>query len=260
MEKLEAEFDYERSWALKEVRLDAKELQRIQQTIAMIPGGVRSVLDAGCGDGRVLACLASRYRVVGVDVSYNALSREENRERIVGVLTALPFRDGAFDLVLVSEVIEHIPADALRKVLAEIRRVSGKYVLITVPYRETLEDASVRCQCGFVFHKWGHVQTYDERRLTSLYGDMTACRVAHLGPPKAADPPWLKRMGQHWGGRYAAADADTICPRCGGRSFEESEGNILSLICHYGGLLAGRILPARRATWVGGLFQKPIAG
>src|ERR1700682_485225 len=109
---VDAQFDYDESWTLKEAPLDAKEAGRIRQTIELIPNEVKSVLDAGCGDGRVLASRARGYHVVGVDVSYNALSREANRRRVVGVLTALPFSDGAFDLVLISEVIEHIPADA----------------------------------------------------------------------------------------------------------------------------------------------------
>lgn len=255
-----AQFDYEESWALKAAPIDAKESERIRQTMELIPGDVRSVLDAGCGDGRVSMALGSQYQVVGVDVSCNALSREANRSRVAGILTALPFRDESFDLVLISEVIEHIPADALPQVLQEIRRTSRKYVLITVPYRETIEDASVRCQCGFVFHKWGHLQTYDERRLISLYPDMVLCRVDHLGPAKPSDPRWLKRISQHWGGRYAEPDADTICPKCGGRFFAAAKGNAFSTLCAYTGALAGRVLPGRRATWVAGLFQRPLNG
>lgn len=255
----EAQFNYDESWALKTAPVDAKESQRIRQTLELIPSDVRSVLDAGCGDGRVSTALASQYQVVGVDVSYHALNREAHRSRVAGVLTALPFRDESFDLVLVSEVIEHISVDALPQVLDEIRRTSRKYVLITVPYRETIEDALVRCQCGFVFHKWGHLKRYDERGLTSLYQGMTACRIRPLGPSKPADPGWMKKIGQRWGGRYALPDADTICPRCGGRSFDTSGGNLLSVVCQYAGALAGRMLPRRRATWVGGLFRKPIA-
>lgn len=72
----------------------------------------------------------------GVDVSYSALGRAPNRRRVAGDLSHLPFRDESFDFVLVSEVVEHIPVDALPKVVVELRRVSCKYILITVPYRE----------------------------------------------------------------------------------------------------------------------------
>lgn len=258
MTTAEPQFNYDGSWALKAAApLEAKEAQRIRQTLDLIPAGVRSVLDAGCGDGRVTMALARQYDVVGVDISCNALNRESRRRRVAGALTDLPFPDESFDLVLVSEVIEHIPADALPQVLREIRRAARKYVLITVPYRETLEDGSVRCPCGCVFQKWGHLKRYDERALVSLYRDMTVSAVRLLGPSKPADPAWLKRIGQRWGGRYGVPDADTICPRCGGRSFEICEGNWISTLCQYSGAAAGRVLPRRRGTWLGGLFRKP---
>ena len=252
------QFNYEGSWALKVAPLDLKEEERIRQTLALIPPGVETILDAGCGDGRVLAQLAGRYRMFGVDVSYSALGRAPNRCRVAGDLSHLPFRDESFDLVLVSEVVEHIPVDALPKVVVELRRVSRKYILITVPYRETLEDAFVRCSCGFVFHKWGHIQSFDEQKLKSLLSDMVLVKVAYVGARKPADPSILKRMRQSWGGRYALPDVDTICPRCGGRSIESGKRNLLSRVFGGAGIIAGRILPPRKATWIGGLFEKSM--
>jgi ubiquinone/menaquinone biosynthesis C-methylase UbiE len=250
------DFDYEASWALKEAPVDSKESERIRQTIAMIPEGVRTVLDAGCGDGRVSASLATRYDVVGIDVSSNAIGRQERRRRVVGSLAALPFPDRSFDLVMSSEVIEHIPGDVLGQVLGELRRVSREYVLVTVPYLETLEDVSVRCRCGFVFHKWGHLRRFDEEKLASLYPDLTARTIAYLGKSKPADPAVLKKIRQNWGGRYGEPDADTICPECGGRTFNPGNDNFISALCDRAQFVAGRILPRRRATWIGAVFAK----
>jgi SAM-dependent methyltransferase len=49
-----AQFNYEESWALKTGPVDAKESERIRQTLELITGDVRSVLDAVCGDGTVV--------------------------------------------------------------------------------------------------------------------------------------------------------------------------------------------------------------
>jgi SAM-dependent methyltransferase len=254
---MEAQFNYEESWALKTAPIDAKESERIRQTIEILPDNIRSVLDAGCGDGRVSTALAAKYQVVGVDVSHNALRRGGNRNRVIAALLwNLPFRSETFDLVLVSEVIEHIPADVLPQVLREILRISRRYVLITVPYRETLEDASVRCRCGFVFHKWGHLQQFNERKLASLYQDLPVRKMIHLGSPKPADPAIFKKLSQRWAGRYASPDSDTLCPNCGGCSFETGNDNLVSRLFGSAGALAGRILPERRSTWIGGLFEK----
>jgi ubiquinone/menaquinone biosynthesis C-methylase UbiE len=94
-------------------------------------------LDAGCGDGRYLAALASELppRRAGVDLSERIL--ETARARIdadlrQGSLEALPFADGEFDLVLCTQVIEHVP-DAERAMgeLHRVLRPGGRLVVST---------------------------------------------------------------------------------------------------------------------------------
>jgi SAM-dependent methyltransferase len=255
----EGNFNYEQSWAQKEASVDHKEAERIRQTLEMIPTNIQTVLDAGCGDGRVSSSLSGRYQVFRLDVSCSALRRGTNRNGIAGVLTAMPFCDGTFDLVLACEVIEHVDPELLSQVLREIQRVSRKYVLITVPYRETLADAEVRCICGFVFHKWGHFQIFDERKLTSLYPDLRLGKISYLGRPKPAGTPVLRKLAQKWGGYYAAPDPDTVCPKCGNQSFVTDFSNFISMVLSGTTLLTCHLLPPRRATWVGGVFEKSIA-
>jgi SAM-dependent methyltransferase len=99
-------------------------------------------LDAGCGDGRHLAALArSAYRparVAGVDVSERILETARaaaaplEPELVRAELEALPFEDGAFDLVLCTQVIEHLtdPDSGLRE-LARVLRSGGTLILTT---------------------------------------------------------------------------------------------------------------------------------
>ncbi|NEB75947.1 class I SAM-dependent methyltransferase, partial [Streptomyces sp. SID14478] len=99
-----------------------------------------TVLDVGCGDGtaaRTAARLLSGHRLIGVDWSQDALRRAATRVPHVvrGELTdhGLPFRDGAADAVLLSEVIEHlVDPDAA---LDEIRRVlrPGGHLMLSTP-------------------------------------------------------------------------------------------------------------------------------
>jgi ubiquinone/menaquinone biosynthesis C-methylase UbiE len=98
-----------------------------------------TVLDAGCGEGFVTQWLQTGLAgaaVSGVDLHEAALDRARARvpeaafER--GDVTALPFADGAFDLVVCTEVLEHL--DDPRAALAELRRVAGGRVLVTVPH------------------------------------------------------------------------------------------------------------------------------
>ncbi len=92
------------------------------------------VLDAGCGSGRVFQHgLAGRARrVVGVDVTDEPRANPNIDDALKGDLRALPLRDGAFDLVAMSHVAEHLtePEAAFRE-LARVLRPGGRLLLLT---------------------------------------------------------------------------------------------------------------------------------
>ncbi|HXZ87815.1 MAG TPA: methyltransferase domain-containing protein [Candidatus Binataceae bacterium] len=94
-----------------------------------------SVLDVGCGTG-TLAIAAKRRvgadgSVYGIDASPEMIARAANKARKAGVevdfkpaaMEALPFPDATFDVVLSSAMFHHLPDQALRDGIREIRRV-----------------------------------------------------------------------------------------------------------------------------------------
>ena len=102
-----------------------------------------SILDVGCGEGVVTERLArtTGASAIGVDLGTEELLQHWQR-RESGALTFrpgsaydLPFPDDSFDCVCALEVLEHLerPRDAL----AELRRVSRRALLLSVP-REPL--------------------------------------------------------------------------------------------------------------------------
>jgi SAM-dependent methyltransferase len=102
---------------------------------AGMPSGAR-VLDAGCGTGRNVVDFAALGTVTGVDSSPEAI--EFCRQRGIsgvsrGVIEQLEFEDGSFDLILATDVLEHLHDDLAAMV--ELRRVAapGAYLLSTVP-------------------------------------------------------------------------------------------------------------------------------
>ena len=107
----------------------------------------RRVIDVGCGSGHLLAALVQVCptvgEVVGVDYAKAAITRlNEVLPRARGVVSTvhdLDLRDETFDLVLCTEVLEHLytPHEALA-VLARLCEPSGRLV-ITVPDGE-LDD------------------------------------------------------------------------------------------------------------------------
>lgn len=109
---------------------------RLREIVA--PLRPESVLDAGCGEGETIARLAGLLpaRVAAVDVSPEAVEFTARRFPAVEVaresVLELPFEDGAFELVLCLEVLEHL--DDPRAAIAELGRVSSRDVVVSVPH------------------------------------------------------------------------------------------------------------------------------
>ena len=75
-----------------------------------------TILDCGCGTGANSARLARDHReVVGLDLAGKTLLRAKKRYSsphfVLGDATRLPFRESSFDLIICSDVLEHIPND-----------------------------------------------------------------------------------------------------------------------------------------------------
>jgi SAM-dependent methyltransferase len=97
----------------------------------------QTILDAGCGPGGNGAWLADHGRVVGVDLSPDALAfvragRPETTP-VRGSLDRLPFATGVFDVAVAITVVTCVPDD--RTAVAELARVvrPGGAVLLFEP-------------------------------------------------------------------------------------------------------------------------------
>ena len=105
-------------------------------------------LEVGAGEGVVSERLQQRFgSCVALDLPVAGLS-EHWRARpgpgyVHGDATRLPFRDGAFDLVVCVEVLEplHAPAAALR----ELARVTSRHLLLSVPHEPFFRGSNLLC-------------------------------------------------------------------------------------------------------------------
>ena len=99
-----------------------------------------SILDVGCGSGRMLDELRGYGSASGLDVSPVSVAAARARGHTVchGEAAALPFVDASFDLVTCLDVLEHTPDD--RATLRELGRVCrpGAALIVTVPAYEAL--------------------------------------------------------------------------------------------------------------------------
>lgn len=138
-------------------------------------------LDIGCGAGRHTAAIydLDRCMAVGADTNLDDLAEassklnwhggyfrhETGRWSLSGAdITCLPFKDGSFDLVICSEVLEHIFDDetAIRECIRVLK--PGKHLVVSVPRRwpETVCWALSRQYRTTI---GGHLRIYHPRQL-----------------------------------------------------------------------------------------------
>jgi len=152
-------------------------------TIDLDRAGVRSgcrVLDLGCGAGRhafataklgarTVAFDADRTELAGVDAMLDALRAageigDGGSCAIAGDALGLPFKSGSFDVVIASEVLEHIVED--QAALGEIARVlePGGTFALSVP-RRFPERVNWALSSAYHETQGGHVRIYERRDL-----------------------------------------------------------------------------------------------
>ena len=146
------------------------------------------VLNIGVGSGYLEDLLIARgIEVYSLDPSAASIERLRARHAMgeraqSGYGQAMPFATGLFDVVIMTEVLEHLAEEVLHRTLDEVHRVlkPGGEFIGTVPYRENLAANEVRCPCcDATFHRWGHEQSFDAPRLRGVL-EQHGFRVSQL--------------------------------------------------------------------------------
>ncbi len=145
------------------------------------------VLDIGCGEGRhtVRACQEKGAVCTGADYGYDNLVTTKGKLEFHDAIddlscsgwnlscldiTALPFEDNSFDVVLCSEVLEHIPDDD--KAMSELVRIvkPGKTLAVSVP-RAWPEKICWALSDEYFNANMGHVRIYNQKEIIQRIQD-----------------------------------------------------------------------------------------
>lgn len=175
--------------------------------ISLSPGS--RILDIGCGNGRHTAAAygLSQTRVVGADRNVADLTSAADRLRFhdrlgahgggiwmlsAADITRLPFSSNRFDLVICSEVLEHVPDH--RRAVSELARVTkpGHPVVVSVP-RRIPEWICWKLSRDYANANQGHIRIYEKRQLFDLLaGAGLTPRAVHYAHSLHAPYWWLK--------------------------------------------------------------------
>jgi ubiquinone/menaquinone biosynthesis C-methylase UbiE len=129
--------------------IDALEKRAIRKVLATARKHVPfpAVLDVPCGTGRITELLLDQgLNVLGGDISPAMV--EAARRKLVGYgsrvefshldLEALDLPDGSFDLITCIRLFNHIGAAEQERILAELARVTRRYVVLNISFSSAL--------------------------------------------------------------------------------------------------------------------------
>lgn len=107
----------------------------LEQIKQLQPG---SILDVGAGEGFTLEALRLQKiakKIEGIEYTDEAIALGKKLHPQVtikkGNIYELPYKTNSFDIVLCTEVMEHL--EDPEKALKELKRVSNKYLILSVP-------------------------------------------------------------------------------------------------------------------------------
>ncbi len=167
------------------------------------------ILDIGCGNGRHTGAASDlkETMTVGADLKFKDLKIAAERLKwhdgmlnyrsgswslSAADITALPFADQSFDLVICSEVLEHIPDD--QRAMHEILRVlkPGHDLVVSVP-RYWPEQICWALSVQYRNAEGGHIRIYSRRQLEALIGrNGAAVWASHFAHALHTPYWWLK--------------------------------------------------------------------
>jgi SAM-dependent methyltransferase len=171
----------------------------IEAVVPPSPGS--TIVDVGCGTGANIAALADAYECIGIDTSPEAVQLAARRfpqvKFVCGNAGQMRTTIARADLVLLSDVLEHVPDDfrLLSELLSEA--TPGAYFLLTVPADPALWSEHDRA--------FGHYRRYEPERFEALWAELNVRPVfvsyfnARLYPLVKAVRRWNRLRGRSAG-------------------------------------------------------------
>lgn len=200
--------DYYRSWGSEGgnvpghvLRLKEKNMLRhLEQMARLVPRG--KILEVGCAMGSFLQ-LAQKagYDVTGIDLSEQACATARSAApggRIInGYLENIPFAANSFDVIFLSDLLEHVvqPAPFMQKVVDLLRQGGIIYIVTPNP-----EHWSRRLFGGnWVHFKDEHLAFYSKKTFNWMEREYGLKLIAYSGVLKRVNFNYLTTQLDHFG-------------------------------------------------------------
>lgn len=258
---------FDNNW--KSVELSKEKAEQIETILFFINKYLNhSTLDYfefGCGNCHVTNFLFSEIESLYDNIKFHVsdISKvglaqcNENFQKTLVTQEQMSFTKlyNQMDIVTSFEVFEHLDENLHSFYLQELLKISKKYILIGLPYRELLEKRRVYCRsCGYDGHIYGHLRSYNIEKFSNLFGkkakllEYKLCGVVEhdLSPNhyKLAKQLNFKKL-------------KFVCPKC---VEEQNQTTFLNKV--YNRLISSTILNKKfykieeHPFWIVGIFEK----
>jgi len=161
--------DYDRKRETHPAWLAEQEALSVFLRAAALPAG-SLVLDIPVGTGRFLETYAAQgFRVLGIDISPDMVAASRRRCAAVGLrdatfelgdATRLACADKRVDLAVSVRFLNHLELGAVRSVVAELARVSRRFLIVHVRIARPAADGfTIAAAAGALRNLWGRLET-----------------------------------------------------------------------------------------------------
>ena len=207
-------------WA--KANLAEKLIEKIIVIKKNIPKDVFTIIDIGCGNGIISNSLNDEFNIYAVDRSRNALQYVKTK-KILSSADNLGISSNTFDLVLSSEMLEHLAEDIFIRAINELKRISKKYIFITVPNDENIRKKLAKCpSCDMIFNTVYHLRRINLDLIKSLFPEYHVIKSFTFGNKMRDYSQFLEKIkhkfspASSWIPNYWTKDGRraTMCPSC----------------------------------------------
>lgn len=233
---------------------------KVNRVVQSIPNDVETIVDIGCGNGLITNILGQKYDVTAIDRSEHALSFVETK-KLKSSSDKIPLEDKTFDMVFSSELLEHLNDEVLEGTVSEIKRLSKKYIFITVPNDENPDKLSIKCpKCNYIYNSPNHLRSFNIKKLQNLFPEYRLITNFTFGKNVRYYNNGLLKVktkltpGRSWIPYYWMSNdkRETICPSCEHNFNNKYRFNPLAI----GIDLVNVILSPKKPYWLFALFEK----
>ena len=237
-------------------------LREILNLVSAIPKKeeLEKVIDVGARSGHISKLIADLLDVPVIALDLKKPKIEcKNVISVEGNILNLEFPDDFFDLVICTEVLEHINPKFLQRACNELKRITKKYLLIGVPFEQDIRLYRTRCKrCGKRNPPWGHVNRFDEKKLKELFVELKLRRVSFVGKTKEVTNFISAFLMDLAGNPYGTYNQKEPCLYCGAKIEKPSLNFFQKALAKMAFIITKiqRMFISEKPIWIHVLFEK----